>query len=267
MVTGLRRIPTGVVIGAVIVAVIVFARGTASAGCNESDPVLGYRYCGGFGRHWAHSGWAGLTVIDDAMVVARVAVRDTNASGTAYSPFTSTMYRSQLVPGTNVHPLGIGGRARAGYQGTWFTSMLELTIVGFGKTQVMTTTVDGPFAGATGAVTRSEGGYQGDVAAVVGVHNESSRFNVGFEIAAGGRDVHLESGLPNSFTTCAGGATGRNCSPSFDDTRLLFEPRIRAAWWASRELTVTATLGRDVVAGGETFGIGLALHLSPYDGL
>jgi hypothetical protein len=47
----------------------------------------------------------------------------------------------------------------------------------------------------------------------------------------------------------------------------MLEPRVRAELWLGRQLTLTATAGHDLIVGGDTIAVGLALHLSPYDGL
>jgi hypothetical protein len=256
---------------ALVIVALVLAPGRAHAGgavspCIEGDPVLGYRHCGGFGKRWAHHWWQNVSFLDFAAVFTNVAIKgDTSRVVTVYSTYSALPYHLQLAPMANLHPSGKGVRWRAGFHGTWATAVFEATGVFFGDTQVTTSLVDNQmFPGSSSLLYPTDGAMYG-VGGAVGVHTRSNRLTVGAEVALGRRGISIWE--PGGYMRCASRVVETGCGGALEQERLYLEPRVRAEWWLTRELTVTATVGRDEIDGSETLAIGFTHHLSAYDGL
>jgi hypothetical protein len=249
------------VIRATVIAAVALHATSAFAGrhCHEVSPVVGYRHCGSFGRRWAHRA-AGSFGFDLSAVVERIGLRLVSASGASYSPTVSTMYHAAFAPGSDLHPIGEGGRLQWGYSGEMVSAKFSATLVFFGRPTVVTTQDDGQ------PPATSSGGDSLEVAGAFGVHRRSGDVSYGAEVALGVRTVWLPIAFPEGYTTCEGGATGRNCIGALSDVRPLVEPRVHVDYWIHRQVSLRVTGGYSLVGDGQSIAVGLAFHLSPYDG-
>jgi hypothetical protein len=244
----------------VTVAVATHATSALAGGhCHEVSPIVGYQHCGSFGSRWAHgvrTAW-GMQI---GPVVERIGLHVVSDSGTSYSPTATTIYHAAVPPGSDLHPLGYGGRIQWGYHDQLLSAGISSTVVFFGHPSVVTTQDDGQ------PPVTSHGGDALDLAAFVGVHDRIGALGYGAELAVGARFVFLYAALPDGYTTCAGGASGKGCYAALGDTRALVEPRVFVEYWLQRQVSMRLTAGYAALGDGQTVALAVAFHLSPYDG-
>lgn len=245
-----------------LVALLLVCRVADASGshCHETSPIVGREHCAGFGARWAHDGWFGLIVYEVALAYEHVAIDPIDARGRVFSATQTAGYHIGLADGTRHHFDGLGPRMRFGYRAPHLTFVFEITAAFPLASPTTVTEVEG-FAPAPGS-----GGSLFDLAGVAGYHRRWGALQVGGELATGVRTIVLDGAPPPGFTTCAGGATGKNCYLAPWDDRLLVEPRARVDWWVTPQLALGLSGGIDVAARGESLSLMIGYHLAAYDG-
>ncbi len=239
---------------------VALASGTAMAGshCHETSPIVGRRHCGAFGTRWAHHWINDLLAIDLGIAYDHVHLASLDQTGTLSSSSTTASYHATLGPGHTLSALG--PRYSLGFRGEHVIVRGEVTIAFGIDAPRSTTQVDG-FAPLT-----SSSATLFDGAGVLGLQTRAGPLELGAQVALGVRSISLPQHVPDGFTTCAGGATGKSCGLGLASDSLLVEPRLRADLWLSSQLTLALTAGYDVIERGESFAVTLSVHGSPFDG-
>lgn len=245
-----------------ILALIGAAAGPAAAShCHEVSPVVGHERCGSFGARWEHRWWMGFYIYEAALVVDRVTLPGFDDTGRVFNTAGSASYRALLAPGARHTLWTAGSRIHVGYRGPRYTLGTELVPTFALDPPTLNTQVDGQ------PVVHSARASVFDIVGVAGVHTRvTSALDLGTELAVGLRELSLLSSLPGGYTTCPGGATGKNCGFSVSRGWALVEVRLHADVWLRPHTTLGVALGIDASGRGESFAVNLGYHLAAFDG-
>ncbi len=238
---------------------LVALMGVAEAGkhCHETSPIVGRQHCGSFGEPWSSQIWMGLFGFEAGLALDRIPVPAIDQSGTVYNAQGTATYRA-TTPGRRAM-WTMGPRERFGFRGEHYILAFEF-VAGFAlSAPIVTSTVDGE--GST-----SSHGSVFDASIVNGYHARFGPFELGAELGLGIRNLALAMTLPDGYTSCMGGGTGKGCGIAVTDASLLVEPRGRIEAWLDPQVTMGLSAGYDVVNHGETFVLTLAYHSSVFDG-
>jgi hypothetical protein len=243
----------------VLLALVVMT-GTAAAGhCHETSPIVGRRHCGHFGTRWAHVWFTGFDA-EGAIAFEHLTFGDLHDSGTLSSPTSTAGYHVALAPGIRHTMSALGPRFGYGLRTVHALIGVEATFTFAFDGPRSSLDVDGmdPRSSSTASVFDGVG--------LLGLHQRAGDFELSAVVAIGFRTLELPQSLPDGFTTCANGATGKSCGLSLVDNHWLVEPRLRADLWIYPQTTLALTAGYDVIERGESLGLSIMVHGVSFDG-
>jgi hypothetical protein len=244
-----------------IAAVIALAAmsGSAIAGshCHEVSPIVGRQHCGSFGSRWAHHWLLGLLDVELGMAMVHADLDPIDQTGTVSSATAMAGYHAQLPRGAMTT---LGPRDWFGYRGGLIDVGFEATVSWTLAAPTSTTQVDG-FAPIT-----SSSGSLSDLGGRLGIHQRVGPLELGAQVLVGARTTDVFPKLPDGYSGCDGGATGKGCNLQLADTVLVVEPRARADFWLGPWLTVGLAVGVDVRARGQSLAVSVAYHGNAFDG-
>jgi hypothetical protein len=250
------------VIRAWLIAFVVTTTGRVAIAshCHEVSPIIGRHHCGAFGAGWANDPVMGIVGFELATTLDHVEMGTPTDTGMVSSPSMMSTYHAQLAPGSSHSMWTLGGRLWFGYRGTHLTLGLEAGISEALAAPTSSTQVDGF------AAIESRSADLFDFASRVGVHTRVGSLELGVLVLVGPRFVDMAQTLPPGYTTCDGGATGKNCDYLLSETQLVIAPRLRVDYWLTPTLTAGAAVGIDVINGSQSFALSLAVHGNAFDG-
>ena len=240
-------------------AILAVLAGVAEAGshCHETSPIVGRQRCGSFGSRWAHQALFGLFGYEVGLVLDRVTVPALAETGSVYNARGTAGYHA-TSPRAAMTALGV--RQRFGYRGVHTLIGFEMSGAWSLDAPPLTTVVDGE-----GALT-THGGVVFDAELVTGLHARLGPVELGTELGAGVRALTLTATLPDGYTRCTGGGTGKSCGYGVSDAAPLVDARVRLDAWVDPQLTIGLSAGLDLVNRGQTFVLTLGYHGVVFDG-
>jgi hypothetical protein len=227
-----------------VVASILLWSATASA----------RHHCSGDCRWWGDGLMFGF--LDDAFVVEHVTMPASSTTGTAFSATSTAPFHAEQQPGSM---WTLGYRTGVIWRDPDFIIGAEFAFGASVSAPNATAEVEG------NPTVTSNGGEIFDVAAVIGPHHRFGSLDVGGLLVTGVRIFQTLPTLPDGFTTCTGGATGKGCYAFTQNAQPLVEVRGRIEEWIGSHVTLGVSAGIDVLHGGESFALELQIHLRPHD--
>ncbi len=242
------------------VAIVCAAARLAAAGpCHEVSSVVGRARCSSFGDRWAYRWIDGFSpwVADSAFVVEHVELPAIASAGTVYNAAGSSTFHASMPRGSM---WAMGFRSGSRVTGRHWLVGFELAYAGSTSSPTLVTTVDG------NASVISRSGAVFDAGGIGGVHTRIGMFDLTGALVVANRMLDRFAALPSGYTSCPGGATGKNCGTSIEDNQLLVEARGGVDVWLSPHVTLGISAGVDLVHSAESFALELHIYGAPYLG-
>ena len=242
------------------VAILCAAAKLAAAGhhCHETSSIVGRARCSSFGSGWAYR-WPELSVwaMNSAFVVEHVELPAIASAGTVYNATGSSTFHAAMPRGSM---WAMGYRTGARLTGRHWLAGLELAFAGSYRAPSLVTTVDG------NAPVVSQSGSAFDVGGIAGVHTRAGPFDVGSSLVVANRSLSRYVTLPDGYTGCVGGVSGKGCSTTILSDQLLVEARGVVDVWLTRHVTLGVSAGIDLAQRAESFALELHFYGVPYLG-
>jgi len=212
-------------------AIVAALAGEAEAGshCHETSPIVGRQRCGRFGARWAHQPVLGIFGYETGLVLDRVVVPALDETGTVYNARGMAGYHA-TSPRAPLTALGV--RQRLGFRGVHRLLVLEMAAAWGVDAPPLTTIVDGE------APVIAHHGMVFDAELVSGLHARVGRVELGTELGAGIRSLSLTASLPDGYTRCTGGSTGKSCGYGVAEVAPLVDVRVRVDAWVDPQVTM-----------------------------
>lgn len=243
--------------GKALIVLALIARTAGATHCRETSPILGRSHCSAFGDRWAHRPFMGLFAYEVGAVVARVAMPALDETGEVHNADRTATYHATSPKGRLT---AMGVRQRLGFRGPHEVFAVEMTGTWALHNPTLTTSLaDEP------TTTQSDGSLF-DLAFVAGLHTRVGPFELGAELPLGVRLIGIGGSLPDGYTRCDNGGTGKGCGYFVSQNQAFAEVRVRVDAWVDPQLTIGLAAGVDVVGGGQTYALVIGYRAQLFDG-
>ncbi len=227
--------------------------------CHETSHVVGRARCSSFGSGWAASSAPAFSawVTDSAFVVEHLELPAIASAGPVYNASGASTFHASMPRG----PMwAMGYRTGARLTGRHWLAGIEVGIAGSIGGPSLVTTVDNNVP----VVSQSETVF--DAGAIGGVHTRVGSFDFSTLLVVGDRSLSRIVALPDGYSSCVGGVSGKYCGTSVGSDQLRVEARGGIDVWLGPHVTLGVSAGIDLAHTAESFALELHFYGAPYLG-